>query len=85
MPVIDVFDDGFEFEPRVLHAPAERFVLTPVPLLIDEHGQTFFEAELCAFRIVGLPANGFSHSHEFHGIKFLQCRLHQHDDFPPED
>ena len=60
MSIVDV-NNRIDFESRVFHPARERLVLTPIPLPVHQHGQTFFEAEPAAFGIFYLTANGFDH------------------------
>jgi hypothetical protein len=76
MAIVDVFNRGVEFESRICHTADQGFVLPPVPLVIDEQGQSFFEAELADLGIFSLTANGFSHAEEFHRMEFLDGGLH---------
>jgi hypothetical protein len=82
MPVVDASMVASSLN-RAFFVLESGFVLTPVPLLIHEHGQTFFEAELSARDSPSggewLPAIPMSF------INKAQCRLHQHDVVPPED
>jgi hypothetical protein len=76
MTIVDVFDGGVDFEPCIFQAADERLVLSPVPLLVHEQSQTFFEAEPRDFGIFHVAADGFGHADQFHGIEFFDGRLH---------
>jgi hypothetical protein len=75
MTRVNVFDGGIDFEPRILQTASERFVLTPVPLLIHQQCQSFIEAEPADFGIFHLPAHRLGHAEEFQGIQFFDRRL----------
>ena len=76
MPIVDIFDDGGQTELGILKAAGERLILAPCPLLIDEHGETFFKTEPARFGIFGLTADGIGHTRQFHGVQFLDRGLH---------
>jgi len=41
MTIVDVFDGGVHFEPRIFQTADERLVLAPVPLLVYEQCRQF--------------------------------------------
>ncbi len=68
MLVIAIFDDAALFEPGGLQAASQSPVLFPEPLLIDEHGEAFLEAELAGIGGLDLRPEGVGHSVQFHGV-----------------
>jgi hypothetical protein len=76
MTIVDVFDDGIGFELRIFQTAAERLVLAPIPLLVDDQSQALFKAEPRGFGIFHLAMDGFGHTGEFHRIEFFDRGLH---------
>src|SRR5437764_2300762 len=81
MLVIDIFDHATFFQPGRLQAPRQRTILSPKPLLIDEHRKAFLEAELAGIGGFQLRMEGIGHSVQFHGLKFFNRWLVQHGSF----
>ena len=81
MLVIDIFDHAAFFQVGGSQTPCQRPILFPQPLLIDQQGKAFFEAELAGFGGFQLSAEGVGDSVQFHGVKFFDGLLVQHVGF----
>jgi hypothetical protein len=62
MLVIDIFDHATFFQPGRLQASRQCAILSPEPLLIDEHREAFLEAELGGIGGFQLRTEGIGHS-----------------------
>lgn len=56
----------------------QRPILLPVPLLIDEQGEAFLEAELVDIVLLGLGAESFGHAQQTQSLQLLHGVLIQH-------
>jgi hypothetical protein len=81
MLIVDVFHNAALLEFGGAQPPAECAVFLPRPLLIDQHGKSFFKAEVACIGCFQLYAEGIGHAVQFHRLEFLQSGLIQHCDF----
>ena len=61
-PVVDVFHAGRAEQSPFFQAPGQGPVLPPVPLLIDQQRQAFFERKLTILRVLLLLCEAVRHT-----------------------
>ena len=81
MLVIDILDHAALFQVGGSEAPRQSAVLFPEPLLIDDQGKAFFEAQLTGFGGFQLRTESVGESMQFHRMKFVDGLLIQHMSF----
>src|SRR4051812_11707200 len=61
MLIVDIFDHAAFFQPGGVQSSRQRTVFFPKPLLVDEHSEALFEAELAGMGGFDLGTESVSH------------------------
>ena len=79
--VVDLLDAGALAQPGVVQAGAQRPVLPPEPLALDQQRQPVLEPQLPGAALAALLLQRLDHAKEFHRVELAHGLFVQHGAF----